>query len=131
MVLTHPLLLFGLVLMAVPLVLHLLMRAKPKKLLFPALRLIQNRKRTNTRRMRLRHLALLLLRMLVIALLALALARPAVPSADYAPQAGDWVRLVFVAGGCAALYYGLLALWKHRRTPPHEFAYRRSMLRGV
>ncbi len=131
MVLTHPFLLLGLVLMAVPLVLHLLMRAKPKKLLFPALRLIQNRKRTNTRRMRLRHLALLLLRMLVIALLAFALARPAVPSADYAPQTGDWVRFVFVAGGCAAVYYGLLALWKRRRTPPHEFAYRRSMLRGA
>ena len=97
MVLTHPFLLFGLILIAVPLILHLLMRAKPKKLLFPALRLIQNRKRTNTRRMRLRHLALLLLRMLVIALLAFALARPAVPAADYAPQAGDWVRLLIVA----------------------------------
>ncbi|HEY3965919.1 MAG TPA: BatA domain-containing protein [Planctomycetaceae bacterium] len=131
MILTHPFLLLGLALMAVPLVLHLLMRAKPKKLLFPALRLIQNRKRTNTRRMRLRHLGLLLLRMLVIALLALALARPAVPSADYAPQAGDWMRLVFVAGACAAVYYGLLTLWKRRRTPPHEFAYRRSMLRGA
>lgn len=131
MVLTHPYLLFGLALMAVPLILHLLMRAKPKKLLFPALRLIQNRKRTNTRRMRLRHLALLLLRMLVIALLAVALARPAVPSADYAPQAGDWVRLLFVAGPCAGVYYGLIALWTRRRTPPHEFTYRRSMLRGA
>lgn len=130
MVLTHPFLLFGLLLMAVPLILHLLMRAKPKKLLFPALRLIQNRKRTNTRRMRLRHLALLLLRMAVIALLAFALARPAVPAADYAPQTADWVRLLVVAGACAGVYYGLLALWKRRPAPAHEFAYRRSMLRG-
>jgi hypothetical protein len=130
MVLTHPYLLLGLALMAVPLILHLLMRAKPKKLLFPALRLIQNRKRTNTRRMRLRHLGLLLLRMLVIALAAIALARPAVPSADYAPQTGDWVRFVCVAAGCAAVYYGLLAHWKRRQTPSHEFAYRRSMLRA-
>src|SRR5262245_16101579 len=51
MVVTHPLLLFGLFLVAIPVILHLLMRTKPKKLLFPALRLIQNRKRTNTRRM--------------------------------------------------------------------------------
>jgi hypothetical protein len=131
MVLTHPLLLFGLALIAVPLILHLLMRAKPKKLLFPALRLIQNRKRTNTRRMRLRHLGLLLLRMLVIALAAVALARPAVPSADYAPQAADWVRLMVVAAGCSAVYFGLLAFWKRRGTAPHEFAYRRSMLRGA
>jgi hypothetical protein len=131
MVLTHPYLLLGLVLMAVPLILHLLMRAKPKKLVFPALRLIQNRRRTNARRMRLRHLALLLLRMLVIGLLAFALARPAVPSADYIPQAGDWVRLLAVAAGCAAVYFGLIAFWKRRQTPAHEFTYRRSMLRGA
>ena len=34
MVLTHPLLLFGLALMAIPLILHLLMRAKPKNCCF-------------------------------------------------------------------------------------------------
>ncbi len=76
MILTHPFLLFGLVLVAIPVILHLLMRAKPKKLLFPALRLIQNRKRTNARRMRLRHWWLLLLRMAVIALLAIAVTGP-------------------------------------------------------
>ncbi|MBI3860723.1 MAG: BatA domain-containing protein [Planctomycetia bacterium] len=131
MVLTHPLLLFGLALVLMPLILHLLMRAKPKKLVFPALRLIQNRKRTNTRRMKLRHLVLLLLRMLVIALLALALARPAVPAADYSLHTGDWVRVAVVAFACAGAYFGFLAVWKRRRTPQHELTYRRSMLRGA
>ncbi|MBS0262773.1 MAG: BatA and WFA domain-containing protein [Planctomycetes bacterium] len=130
MVLSHPFVLLGIALVAIPVILHLLMRAKPKKLLFPALRLIQNRKRTNTRRMRLRHLGLLLLRMLAISLLALALARPALPAADYALNRGDWLRLLFVAGTCAGIYFGLTSLWKRRQTPHHEFTYRRSMLRG-
>ena len=44
-------LLFGLAFAAIPLVLHLMMKSKPKKVLFPALRLIQMRKKTNTRRL--------------------------------------------------------------------------------
>ncbi len=121
MVLTHPYLLYGLLLVAIPVILHLLMRAKPKKLLFPALRLIQNRKKTNTRRMRLRHFWLLLLRMAVIALLAFAIARPSVPPADYSLHGEDWLKLLLVAGACAAIYSGTLVLWKRRSTPHHEF----------
>jgi hypothetical protein len=129
MVLTHPFLLYGMLLVAIPVILHLLMRAKPKKLIFPALRLIQNRKKTNTRRMRLRHFWLLLLRMAVIALLAFAIARPSVPPADYSLHAGDWVKLLAVGGACAAVYFAMIALWKKRSTPQHEFVYRRSLLR--
>src|SRR5579872_1388948 len=131
MVLTHPFLLLGLGLVAIPVILHLLMRAKPKKLVFPALRLIQNRKRTNSRRMRLRHLGLLLLRMAVIGLLALALARPSVPPADYSLDSGDWLRLLSISALCAGLYFGLAARWKRLNTSPHEFTYRRSMLRAA
>ncbi len=130
MILTHPLLLFGLLLVAIPVILHLLMRAKPKKLIFPALRLIQNRKRTNTRRMRLRHFWLLLLRMAVIALLAIAVARPKVPPTDYSLTGVDWLKLLLVGGTAAAAYYGMVALWKKRQTPSHELVYRRSMLRA-
>lgn len=131
MVLTHPLLLLGLGLVVVPVVLHLLMRAKPKKLVFPALRLIQNRKRTNSRRMRLRHLGLLILRMAVIGLLAVAIARPSVPPADYSLHSGDWLRLLLIGALCAALYYFFVMRWKRQRTSTHEFTYRRSMLRAA
>ncbi|HEY2251402.1 MAG TPA: BatA and WFA domain-containing protein [Planctomycetaceae bacterium] len=130
MVLTHPLLLLGVGLVAIPVILHLLMRAKPKKLVFPALRLIQNRKRTNSRRMRLRHVGLLILRMAVIGLLAVAVARPSVPPADYSLHSADWLRLSVIGAGCAGLYFFLLARWKRQRTAPHEFTYRRSMLRA-
>ncbi len=71
-----PALLAGGLLVAVPIVLHLIMRQKPKRLEFPALRFVAQRHETNQRRMRLRHLLLLLLRAGAIALLALALARP-------------------------------------------------------
>ena len=71
-------LLSGAGLIVVPIILHLLMRQRPKLLEFPALRFIQKRHDTNQRRLRLRHLLLLLLRAGAIALLALALARPSI-----------------------------------------------------
>ena len=74
----NPGLLAGAGLVAVPIVLHLIMRQKPRHLEFPALRFIQQRHDSNRRRLRLRQLLLLLLRMGVIGLLALALARPTV-----------------------------------------------------
>jgi hypothetical protein len=53
-----------------------MMRQKPKHLLFPAFRFLQQRAKTNQRKIKLRHLLLLLLRMLLIALIVLALVRP-------------------------------------------------------
>lgn len=73
----------GAALAAVPVILHLVLRQKPKHLIFPALRLIQARHLSNRRKLRLRHLLLLALRMLVIMLMALALARPVVRSAGF------------------------------------------------
>src|SRR5271170_4508746 len=63
---------------AVPIVLHLIMRQRPKLLEFPALRFIQKRHDLNQRRLQLRHLLLLLLRAGAIAILAFALARPSI-----------------------------------------------------
>jgi hypothetical protein len=72
--LLHLPLLGGLVLIGLPVLLHLLMRQKPKHILFPAFRFLQQKAKTNQRKIRLRHLLLLLLRMLLIALLVMALA---------------------------------------------------------
>jgi hypothetical protein len=71
----YPLLLGGLVLIGVPILLHLIMRQKPKHLLFPAFRFLLQRHRTNQRKLRLRHLLLLALRLFLIAGICLALAR--------------------------------------------------------
>jgi hypothetical protein len=71
-----PALLAGLVLTGVPLLLHLIMRRKPRRQPFPAFRYLVKRHRTNQRRLRLRHLLLLALRVGLILLICLALARP-------------------------------------------------------
>src|SRR5438034_5733032 len=72
----YPILLGGLVLAGIPVLLHLIMRQKPKHLLFPAFRFLLQQHRTNQRKLRLRHLLLLLMRILLIAAFCLALARP-------------------------------------------------------
>src|SRR5260370_41176933 len=72
----HPYLLFGLVLAGAPVVLHLIMRQKPKRLPFPAFRFLRQRYRVNQRKLNLQHLLLLLLRIAVICALCFALARP-------------------------------------------------------
>jgi hypothetical protein len=74
----HGYLLGGLLLAGVPVLLHLIMRQKPRHLQFPAFRFLRQRHLINRRKLRLQHLLLLLLRMGVIAALCLALARPRV-----------------------------------------------------
>jgi hypothetical protein len=76
-----PAMLGGAVLVALPIVLHLVMRQVPKHLVFPAVRFIVRREQANRRQLQLRHLLLLLLRAGAIALLALALARPSIKAA--------------------------------------------------
>lgn len=71
-----PALLGGAALIALPIVLHLIMRREPQKLVFPALRFVARRRTMNQHRLRLRHWLLLALRCAIIALLAFALARP-------------------------------------------------------
>ena len=78
----------GIALIAVPVVLHLIMRRQPRLLEFPALRFLQVKAQSNRRQLRLRHLLLLLLRCAVIALLALALARPSLRGDSDSGQSG-------------------------------------------
>jgi hypothetical protein len=74
----HPLLLGGLLLAGIPVLIHLIMRQKPKRLLFPAFQFLLLKHRTNQRSLRLRHLLLLALRIALIVAMCLALARPLV-----------------------------------------------------
>ena len=102
MALLNPALLAGLGLAVIPLLLHLLLRAKPKRLIFPALRLIQQRRRQNVRRMQLRHLWLLLLRILAIVLVVVAVCRPSLPAANYSLTVWEWVKLIAIGVIAAA-----------------------------
>ena len=90
-------LLLGSALVAIPVVLHLIMRQRPKQLIFPALRFVHERRLANQRRLQLRHWLLLALRCGAIGLLALALARPSVASGVLS----SWIAAGLLAGLCA------------------------------
>ncbi|MFP6769909.1 MAG: BatA domain-containing protein, partial [Planctomycetaceae bacterium] len=123
MQLINPALLFGLGLAAVPVVLHLLLKARPKPYVFPALRLLAVRRRHNTRRLRLRHLWLLLLRMALIALVVMAVARPKLPAADYWPRwPGETLGLLAVFAIPLLAYMAVIGYWRKRGWPGHVLA---------
>ena len=94
-------LIFGCLLVAIPIVLHLILRQRPKHYLFPALQFIRERREVNQRKLKLRHWLLLLFRCTAIAVLAAALARPSVRSA----VVGEWTLI-----GCLLVALVLVGL---------------------
>ncbi len=72
----HAILIATAALVGLPVLLHLILKQEPKRLLFPAIRFLEKRRKINQRKMRLRHFLLLLLRVLLIALFGLALYQP-------------------------------------------------------
>ncbi len=125
----HPALIAGLALAALPVILHFLMKQKPKRFLFPALKLIKKQQRQNTRRFRLRHFWLLFLRVAALALIVLCLARPSLPPASYAFSRWEWGTLAIVVGGGLATYFGLLKRWQTQGVARPQFLERRTSAR--
>jgi hypothetical protein len=74
--LLHPALLWGLLAAAIPLVIHLFYRRRPKPLHFPAIDFILRARRETERRVRLKRILLFLARTALLAAAALALTRP-------------------------------------------------------
>ncbi|QDT17252.1 BatA domain-containing protein [Alienimonas californiensis] len=134
MSLLHPGLLALLGLAAVPVALHFLLKPKPKKFPFPALRLIRDRRKSNSRRLKLRHLWLLLLRVLAIVLLVLAVVRPSLPAANYSFTTAEWITLAAVVAAVLIAYQILLARWRSQQRrgdlARHDLLYRRTLLRA-
>jgi hypothetical protein len=130
MTLLNPALLYGLLLAALPVVLHLLLRRKPKPLVFPALRLVTQRRKQNLKRIQLRHIWLLLLRILAIALIVLALTRPSLPAADYSFNLREWGTLALVVAAGVGVYLWRLRQWRRAELPRHVLALRRATTRG-
>lgn len=100
-----PLLTAGAALIAIPIVLHLVMRRKPQQLQFPALRFVMKRRSVNQTKLKLRHLILLLLRCAAIALLALALARPVLQGSGLRGGAGGSAGVAIVIDNSARMGY--------------------------
>jgi len=66
----------GLGLATIPVVLHLIMRQKARRVVFPALQLVKQRYEVRRRRLQLQHILLMLLRALLFTLIGFGLARP-------------------------------------------------------
>jgi hypothetical protein len=66
----------GAALAVIPLILHLFFRPKPKRVVFPALRLIRERQKQSKKKLKVKNWLLLAARIGLIVLMALALARP-------------------------------------------------------
>lgn len=92
----HPLLLAGLLLAGLPILVHLIMRQKPKRLVFPAFRFLLQRHRSNQRKLQLRHLLLLALRMALLILVCLALAGPKLLDQGILPAVNGPVAAVLI-----------------------------------
>jgi len=77
----------GLVLAAIPVILHLIARREPPTVVFPATRYLADATRLHQRRLQLQHFLLLLLRTLLIVALVLAAAGPRSPRAGLGTHA--------------------------------------------
>ena len=100
-----PGLLAGAALIAVPIVLHLVMRRQPRKLKFPALQFVKNRQEANRRKLNFRHLLLLALRCALIAGFALALARPTLKGSGLRGKAGAPLAVSLVVDNSLRMQY--------------------------
>src|SRR5207245_11563917 len=84
----HPAYLWGLLAIALPILVHLFNQRRPRPLSFGAIEFVLRSQRQRARRLRLRQIVLLALRCLLIAAVALALARPSIkPRGVQAAQA--------------------------------------------
>ena len=129
MTLINSTLIFGLVLATVPVILHMVMRAKPKRIEFPALRLLKARQPSNARRMQLRHLLLLILRSLVVAILVIAIARPSLPAARYGLRWWEWAILATAIAGSFTAYFLIAGRGTNRDPTSVDHRERKGRLR--
>ena len=101
----NPLFLFGLLAAAIPVIIHLFTRRRPRERPFPSLEFLAEVNQSEIRRLRLKQWLLLLLRTLAVAAIALAMARPAVRSTGTRSGAGaatTVVALVDLSGSMGA-----------------------------
>lgn len=114
----NPVFLFGLLAAAIPILIHLFTRRRPREVPFPSLEFLAEVNQSEIRRLRLRQWLLLLLRTLAVAAIALAMARPAVRGAlgPGGSAATTVVALVDRSGsmGAAAAGGGTLAAQARR-----------------
>lgn len=109
----HASLLAGLLLAAIPVLLHLLWRRQPVPMVFPTLRFVQRTAQRAQRGWNIKHALLLALRVLLVTLIAVALAGPRVHSQMLASWL--WLGLLALLAGLATVI--ALVAWATSRPP--------------
>lgn len=101
----NPLFLFGLGAAAIPILIHLFTRRRPREVRFPSLEFLAEVHQSEIRRLKLKQWLLLLLRTLAVAALALAMSRPVTKGhvGARAGAASSVVALVDVSGSMGAI----------------------------
>ena len=100
---THPWMLSGLAALAVPLIIHLLLRRKKKRLRFSTLQFFVKQDQQSSQRRRLRNWLLLAMRLLLVALVVTAFARPFLPRGGASPAARQRRQAIFVLDRSASM----------------------------
>jgi hypothetical protein len=100
-----PWLLAGSALVAVPIIIHLILKKKPKHLVFPAFRYLQQRSKTNLQKLRLRHLLLLAMRMLLVLLICWGLSRPLLTGGPEQLALGHPLAVVMILDTSVSMEY--------------------------
>ena len=102
----NPFFLFGLLAAAVPILIHLFTRRRPRQVQFPSIEFLREVNQTEIRRLRLKQWLLLLLRVLAIAALALAMSRPALKGSagGLAGRAGSTVVVLLDRSASMSAY---------------------------
>jgi aerotolerance regulator-like protein len=104
----HPAYLWGLLAIALPILVHLFNQRRPRPLSFGAIEFVLRSQRQKARRLRLRQILLLALRCLLIAAVALALARPSLkPRGVQAAQATGPQATALVVDASLSMRYRL------------------------
>lgn len=99
----NPLFLFGLGAAAIPILIHLFTRRRPREVRFPSLEFLAEVNQSEIRRLKIKQWLLLALRTLAVAAIALAMSRPALRGASGGRGTSSVVALVDVSGSMGAL----------------------------
>ena len=98
--------LIALAALAIPILIHLVLRRKKRRLRFSTIRFFTRQDERSAHRRKLRHLLLLATRLLLLALLVLAFARPYLPTAAPTDQAAPQRWMVLVLDRSASMQAG-------------------------
>jgi len=100
-----PAVLAGAVAVGAPVVIHLLMRPRPRRVVFPAVRFVQRTQQASVSTQRVKHWILLAMRMAAIAAAVFLIARAQIPALGHAPAADSPCDMIVILDNSGSMNY--------------------------